>query len=194
MSARAQERARGSERKAGEEETEGEEAQWHEKEEGALRRKLRRRGEARQSVVRVVVRGRERVLPAHPRGFLSPLLSLAESTPPMLRPLSLFLSSSLSPGGGHGLRFAVGTTRATGHEPRATRACPIQHPARDDTLPSPSPPPPPSLILVLSLSLRFSPPCILSLALSLFHAPAYTHDAYDRARSRHGRWQRVRGT
>lgn len=159
---RAHKSARGSERKA-----EGK----REKEEGvgALRRSFD--VEARQSSI---VHEGERVLPAHPRAFSlfrspwpsQPLQSISW-------PFSLFLSWSLSPGGGHGPRFAVGTTRATGHEPRATRACPIQHPARDDTLPR-------HLLFPPSHS-RFVP---LGLLLILMHSLSLPHSGVHTRRVR----------
>lgn len=135
----------------------------------------------------MVVREGERVLPAHPLiSFLS-LVLLGRVNPSSI---AVFISLSFTPsrGGGHGPRFAVGTTRATGHEPRATRTWPdtTSSTRRHATVTfSPS-----LLILILSLSVCFSYSSILSLSL----AAAYTHDAYDRVRSRHGRWQRVRGT
>lgn len=147
---------------------------------GALRRSFDE--EARQSSK---YEG-ERVLPAHPRAFS---LSCSPWPSQSLQSCRLSFSLFLSLSGGHGPRFAVGTTRATGHEPRATRTCPIQHPARDDTLPSPSLPP-----FSFSISPSRSVSCFRVFSLSLFLTPLYTHDAYDRSRSRHGRWQRVRGT
>lgn len=140
----------------------------------------------------MVVQGRTRSA-RPPPSFLSlsfsPSCSLWSSQP--LQSCDLSLSFSLSSSGGHGPHFAVGTTRATGHEPRATRAYPIniQHATTRYRH-----------LLSLPFSFSFSPSlsvsrfCAFSLSFSLFLAPAYTYDAYDQARSRHGRWQRVRGT
>lgn len=119
-------------------------------------------GEASKRRRQGVARERERVLPAHPPGSFSLLGRVNPSN------LSLFLSLFLylSFGGGYGPRLITGATRATGHESQATRTCPIQHPARDDTLPSPSvslPSDSRSLpldsLLVLSLSFSLSLSC-----------------------------------
>jgi len=175
----ARTRARGGAR---EKRREKKRTRWHEKEEGVGALRRRRQG-------KVVVRGRTRSA-RPPSGFLSLSLSLVESTPPILRPLSLFFSVSR-----RGPRVAFRRGQNLGHGPRATGHAGLPDTTsstrRHATVTFSSP----LLILVPSLSVCFSFSYIFSLSfsLSLLHS-LYTHDAYDRARSRHGRWQRVRGT
>lgn len=179
MRARAQERA-GEREKSGEEERErkGEKAMAREGV-GTLRRSFDE--EARQSSST-----RENAFcPPTPRLSLSLSLVLLGR----VNPSNLAVLLSLSPCPPAGATGRVSPWAQPG--PRATRACPIQHPARDDTLPSPSLPP-----FSFSVSPSRSVPRFhtFSRSFSLFLTSLYTHDAYDRARSRHGRWQRVRGT
>lgn len=130
----------------------------HEKEEGvgALRRSFDK--EARQST-------RENAFcpPTLWIASLSLSLALLGQVNPSSLVAFISFSFTLSPGGGHGPRFAVGTTRATGHEPRATPAWPdtTSSTRRHATVTfSPS-----LLIPVLSLSVCSSLSRVLSLSL-----------------------------